>query len=52
MKMGNQLQNNIVYFWGVCILKTLRDNNLITDKEYRRICEINANHYDADLICV
>jgi hypothetical protein len=51
MNNQQQLQNDIAYYWGVCILKKLRDNGLISETEYRRICDISAGHYGTDLIC-
>ena len=52
MNNQQQLQNDIAYYWGVCILKTLLDNGIISQEEYSRICGISAKHYNTDLVCV
>ena len=42
---SQNLSNEAVYYWGVCILRRLRDMGLISDAEYAKIRAINAEYY-------
>ena len=42
---NKQMTNDASFYWGICILRRLRDRGLLTDGEYEIIRNINANYY-------
>ncbi len=52
MENKDQLYNESAFYWSVCILRHLRDMGLLDQKEYEKIRNISANHYDTQIYCV
>jgi len=51
-EMDKKVENNTSFAYSVNLLRMLLKMGLITDDEYGKIVEINAEHYAADIICV
>ena len=49
---SQELTNDAAFYWSVCILRRLRDMGLLTQKEYEKIRDISAEHYDTKIYCV
>ena len=49
---SQELTNDAAFYWSVCILRRLRDMELLTQKEYEKIKSISAEHYDTKIYCV
>ena len=48
--MNEQLMKEASFYYSISILRMLVKLELITDDEFVRIREINAQHYGTDLI--
>ena len=42
-------KNNASFAWGVGMLRLLLSMKLIDEEEYKRIVEIQANHYGVEI---
>lgn len=49
MENKNQLYNDSAFYWSVCILRRLRDMELLSQKEYEKARNISAKHYDTNI---
>lgn len=47
--MNEQFQKDAAFYWSVCILRRLRDMQLLSQAEYEKIRDINAKYYGTKL---